>query len=126
MALDTKTFDHLVSGAPAMQKALHIPPRCRLTPARILVLAMMSQSASRAEIRDTARTIRQTSQYGAQLRRVHVHSRLCAIFKDLHILGLAQASRRGNGTFQFILNASVRRRMNTYLRHATNAAASAE
>lgn len=126
MALDAKTFDILVSYAPEMKKALHIPPRCSLTPARILVLAMMSQSASRTEMRDAARAIRETSQYGAQLRRMHVHSRLYEILKDLRALGLAQAKRCRNGMFQFTLQADVRGRVQEYLRRATIAAQSIE
>jgi hypothetical protein len=125
MALDAKTFDTLVSYAPEIEQALHIPPRCGLTPARILVLAMMSRSATRTEIRDTARALRQASQYGARIRRVHIHARLSEIVRDLRALGLAQAKRGQDGSFRFTLKAHVRRHMRAYLGRATRTVRSA-
>lgn len=120
MRLDARTFDALVCQAARIAQYLALEPGRRLTPARILVLAALSLSSSRKAIRDAARALRTSSRFHQRIRRVHVHSRLCAILRDLHDMGLVHARRGRNGSRQYTLEAGVQRLMQRFLQEATS------
>lgn len=126
MLLDTRIFDTLVSRARRLEQSLALQPCRTLTPARILVLTALSLSPSRKAIRDAARALRTSSRFGANLQRVHVHSRLCVILRDLHDMGLVRARRgRRRGWRRYALAAGVHQCMQQFLQEATHDAARA-
>lgn len=122
ISLDAQAFDTLVSQAHRLDELL--PPRRTLTPARVLVLAMLCVSPSRQAIRDTARALRSTSRFGGHLQRVHVHARLWRILRDLEDMGLIHHRLCMQGHRIYALYASVHRSMEACLRDATEHARS--
>jgi hypothetical protein len=114
--ISAAVFDALMEFAPRIAEDLDLGERRRLTPSRVLVLALLSVSSSREHIRTAARALKEESKYAQAIRRVHVRKRLVRILQDLHALGLLRKSTHRDGAHHYALEPDVRACMRSYLR----------
>lgn len=117
-SMNATIFDALMELAAELNDALVPKGPRRLTPSRILVLALMSVSPDRAHIRHMAHAVSEASTYESDICRVHDRRQLLRILTDLHAMGLLDREMTPTGAYRFSLTRRARKCMRSYLRRA--------